>query len=153
MHAIHIWRLSFNVHGTHIDAAGQPDTGTRGSRCDTVLSRTRFSDNAFRAEPFCEQRLAYRIVDLVRARVCQIFALQPYICAPALTELRRMTQCRWPSDPLAQFSSIVVLKVCFVQVLSNTVLKTLECRHQSLRHIASTEWPKTATLVRQFTFN
>ena len=58
---------------------------TRGRRGagHTMLAGARFCNDAFGAQPFRQQGLAHRIIDLVRAGMRQILALQPDMRTPA----------------------------------------------------------------------
>jgi hypothetical protein len=49
-----------------------------------VLTRPRLGDHAALAEPLCKQRLPDAVVDLVRAGVIEILALQPDLRATEL---------------------------------------------------------------------
>ena len=56
-------------------------------RWHAVLARAGFGDDALGADAFGEQRLADGVVDLVRAGVREILALQTHLRAPALGDL------------------------------------------------------------------
>ena len=114
-----------------------------------MLPGTRFRDDAFRAQALRQQGLADGIVDLVRAGMCQVFALQPDISAPALAEPRREAQRGRAANPLLQFAAVIVLKARVVKVLVDACLQTFERGYQRLRYISPTEWPKAAALVGQ----
>ena len=149
-HSIDVRRLAFDVDRTHVHRAGQADPGTRSSRRHAVLAGARFGDDPFDAEPLRQQRLADRIVDLVRARVRQVFALQPDFGTPAFAEPRRVRERRRPADPLAQLPLVVGLEAGLVQVLLYACLQAFECRHQGLGHVAATERAEAAAIVWQF---
>ena len=82
-HAIDVRRLPLHVDGAHVDRAGQADARAGRGGCDAVLAGAGLGDDALRAEALGEQRLADRVVDLVRARVREVFALEPDLGAPA----------------------------------------------------------------------
>ena len=84
-----------------------------------MLSGAGFCDDAFCTKPFRQQRLADRIVDLVCARVCEVFALEPDFGTPALAKPRCEGQCGWPPDPLTKLPLELCLEGCLVQVLLN----------------------------------
>ena len=68
------WRsMSF---GAHVDVALEAEQRARRRRGHAVLAGARFGDDAPLAHALGEQRLAERVVDLVRAGVRQILALQ-----------------------------------------------------------------------------
>ena len=81
-HAPDVRRLALHVHAAHVDDAGQaePRAGRRGR--DPVLAGAGLRDDALRAEALCEQRLAERIVDLVRAGMREVLALEPDVRVP-----------------------------------------------------------------------
>ena len=69
-------RLALHVLGAHVDVALEAEQRARGRRRDAVLPGAGFGDDAALAHAHGEQRLAERVVDLVRAGVRQVFALQ-----------------------------------------------------------------------------
>ncbi len=83
-HPVDVRRLARDVHLTHVHRARQADARAGGRRRDAVLPGPGLGDDALRAERFGEQRLADAVVDLVRARVREVFALEPHLGAPAL---------------------------------------------------------------------
>ena len=86
-HAEHVERLPPHVLGAHVDDAFEPEQRAgRGAR-DAVLPGAGLGDDARLAHAPGEQRLAERVVDLVRAGVREIFALQEN--APAAGSCRR----------------------------------------------------------------
>ena len=63
-----------------------------------MLSCAGFRNDALLAHALCEQGLAKAVVDLVRARVIQIFALQIDLAAiPGRREPFGVIQGRWPA--------------------------------------------------------
>jgi len=75
-HARHVERLPRHVFRAHVNDAFQAEMRGHGSGSDAVLPRTRFRDDAWLAHFHGEQTLANRVVDLVRASVQQILALE-----------------------------------------------------------------------------
>ncbi len=114
-----------------------------------MLARAGFGDYAPGTKPLGEDRLADRVIDLVRAGVRKVFALQPDVGAPAFAEPRRKGQCRRAADPLAQFFMKFLLERLFVQVLLNAFLEPLERRHQRFRYVAAAKRAEATALVRQ----
>ena len=72
----------------HVDHAFHAETRGDGRRGDAVLAGAGFRDHARLAHACREQRLADHVVDLVRAGVIQVFALEK-ICAPPSISLQR----------------------------------------------------------------
>ena len=112
-----------------------------------MLASTGLSDDALDTQPFREQRLADRIIDLVRTRVREVLALQPHVCAPALAEPWRVRQCRRPADPFAQLALELRLESRVVQVLLDACFETLEGGHQCFRDVAPAERTEAPALV------
>ena len=81
-----------------------------------MLTGTGLGDDALRAESFREQRLADRVVDLVRAGMREIFSLQPDVGAPAAAEFARIGQRGRPADPVAEFLPEISLELVHYQV-------------------------------------
>ena len=75
-HALDIGRLAADVLAAHVDDAFEPEARANGCRRDAVLAGARLSDDPLLSEPLRDQHLAERVVDLVRARVHQVLALQ-----------------------------------------------------------------------------
>src|SRR5262245_126003 len=118
VHAHDIQRLATHVLGPHVDAAFEAEqcTGCRG--CDAVLASACFRHDTALAHPSGRRRLAEGVVDLVRAGVREIFALEedtnvwrvqkdpPY--PTRLTRLTRpgevpgLVQRRGPTDVMLQ---------------------------------------------------
>ena len=76
LHADDVQRLATHVLGAHVDMALEAEQRARGRRGDTVLTCAGFGDDALLAHSLREQRLTERVVDLVRAGVRQVLALE-----------------------------------------------------------------------------
>ena len=80
----------------------RPKSARHGRRGDAVLARAGLGDEARLLETSREQRLADRVVDLVRAGVQQVLALQIDLrAAEALGEPAREVEPRRPAGVLA----------------------------------------------------
>ena len=75
-HAKHVGRLTTHVLGAHVDVTLEAEQRARGRARDAVLPRAGFGDDTRLAHAFGEQRLSERVVDLVRAGVREVFALE-----------------------------------------------------------------------------
>ena len=76
LHAEHVRLLPLDIDLAHIDDAGQTEArGDRRGR-DAMLARAGLGDDARLAHAAREQDLAEAVVDLVRAGVVEVFALQ-----------------------------------------------------------------------------
>ncbi len=87
-HAADIGRLTLHVERAHINGAGQADAGAGRGRRHAVLPGAGLGDDPACTEPLREQDLAEGVVDLVRAGVREVLALEPDRRAPARAETR-----------------------------------------------------------------
>ena len=88
-HAEDVEALAAHVLFAHVDGAIEAEQRADGGGGDAVLARAGFGDDAALAHAPGEQRLAEAVVDLVRAGVEQVFALDVDLRAAALRESRR----------------------------------------------------------------
>ena len=75
-HAEDVERLARHVFGAHVDDALEAEQRARGGAGDAVLAGAGLGDDALLAHARGQQRLAERVVDLVRAGVREVFALE-----------------------------------------------------------------------------
>ena len=75
-HAEDVQGLPAHVLRAHVDDAVEAEERADGGRGDAVLARARLGDDAALAHAAREKNLAERVVDLVRARVREVFALE-----------------------------------------------------------------------------
>ena len=75
-HAEDVQRLPLHVLGAHVDVAVEPEQRAGRRRRDAVLAGAGLGDDAPLAHALREQRLTERVVDLVRAGVRQVLALE-----------------------------------------------------------------------------
>ena len=76
VHPLDVRRLAAHVLGAHVDDALEAEAGADGRGRDAVLAGAGLGDDPLLAEPRGEHRLAERVVELVRAGVEQVLALQ-----------------------------------------------------------------------------
>ena len=69
---------------THVDDARQAELGADRRRRHAVLPGPRLSDDALLRHAQAQQHLAQRVVDLVRAGVVEVLALEPDLGAAAV---------------------------------------------------------------------
>ena len=81
LHPRDVGRLPMRVLLAHVDDARESEQRAGRGGGDAVLTGSRLRDDPLLAQPLREQRLAERVVDLVRARVRQVLALQPDLVA------------------------------------------------------------------------
>src|SRR5829696_7976884 len=77
LHPHDVQPLAAGVFFAHVDDALLAVEGGDGGRGDAVLARAGLGDDALLAHTVGEQDLAQGVVDLVRARVRQVLALEP----------------------------------------------------------------------------
>ena len=93
-HAVNVDGLALDILAPHVHNALHTQTRSNSRRCHAVLPGAGFRNHAFLAQTFSEQRLAYRIVYLVRTGMVEIFPFQVDLCpaqlpAPALCVVQR----------------------------------------------------------------
>ena len=76
LHAEHVEFLAFDVDRPHVDLALQAHERRGGGAGDAVLAGAGVGHDALLAHPLGEQRLADDVVDLVRAGVVEVLALE-----------------------------------------------------------------------------
>ena len=76
LHAEHVRRLPLDVGGAHVDRAGQAEQRAHRGGGDAVLAGAGLGDDPRLAHAAGQQDLAHAVVDLVRAGVVQLVALE-----------------------------------------------------------------------------
>jgi hypothetical protein len=76
LHAVDVLRLALHVLGPHVHDALEPEARRHGRGRDPVLPRAGLGDHPRLPHAPREQRLAERVVHLVRAGVVQVLALE-----------------------------------------------------------------------------
>ena len=147
-HAQHVGRLALDVLGAHVDDALQVQQRAGGGGGHAVLAGAGLGDHARLAEPPRQQGLAERVVDLVRAGVGQVLALQVEaqaagVAAGAALQLRRQpvsaVQRCWPADVAAAQLPQLRPEVRLLADLQVGGLQVQERGDQRLRHEAAAE--------------
>ena len=88
LHAQHVGLLPFDVARAHVHDARQPEQRRDRGRCNAVLARAGLGYQACLAQALGEEALAQDVVDLVRACVREVLALEievnvePELAAP-----------------------------------------------------------------------
>ena len=88
-HPLHVGALAAHVLGAHVDHALEVQQRARGGGGHAVLAGAGLGDHPALAHPPGQQRLAERVVDLVRAGVQQVLALEVDRRSPAASDSRR----------------------------------------------------------------
>src|SRR6185436_15452154 len=102
----------------------------------------RLCDHARLAHPLCEQRLADRVVDLVRAGVVEVLALQPHIAANALGDPLREVERARTADVVAQQAVERLLERGVVARREPGRLELVERGHQRLGDVPAAIRPE-----------
>ena len=101
-HAGDVGGLAFHVFRAHVDGAAHAQARGSGGRGHAVLTRARFGHQGGLAHVFGQQGLAQGVVDLVRAGVEQVFALEPEIKAQFAGERGAVGQGGGPPGVVVQ---------------------------------------------------
>ena len=86
LHPKDVQGLALDVDGAHEHLALKAEERSGRRRGDTVLPGARLRDHALLTHPPCQECLAKHVVDLVRARVREVFALEQHAHAEALRQ-------------------------------------------------------------------
>ncbi len=127
----------------------KPEHRGDGGGGDAVLARAGFGDDARLAHAPGEQDLADAVVDLVRAGVEEVFALEINLRAAqfageAFGEVKRR-------GPAAEFSEVVFELALELRVLLRAEvlgLQLLQRVHQRLRHVTAAVGAEVAARIR-----
>ena len=149
-HAIDVQRLPLAIHRAHVDDAFQAEHGGDGGGGDAVLARAGLGDDARLAHAPGEQDLADAVVDLVRAGVEQVLALEINLRAAEFArepfgEIKRR-------GPAAEFLEVILELALELRVVLRAevfVLQFLQRVHQRFRHKTSAVGAEMALGVGQ----
>ena len=148
-HAEHVQRLPIHVLGAHVDMTLEAEQCAGRGRRDAVLPGAGFGDDAPLAHAGGQQRLSERVVDLVRAGVREVFALQedPGAAgrlrqAPRLGDRRRAADVvlQQPIQLGAERGIVTHGKVCALELFDRL--------NERLRNVSAAEFAEVSTKVR-----
>jgi hypothetical protein len=106
LHAEHVGRLPLDIARAHEDGAGQAEARRHGGGGHAMLAGAGFRDDPRLAHALGEQDLADAVVDLVRAGVVQLVALEIDLrAAQFFRQLLGEIQRAGPADIMLQQSS------------------------------------------------
>ena len=144
-HAIHVEHLAFAIHRAHIDDAFHPEHRADGGGGHAVLPRAGLGDDAGLAHALGQQDLTHGVVDLVRAGVVEVFALQiNFRAAEFLGEAFGEIQRRGATDKFSEVVGQFLLKLRVMLCAEIFFFQLLQRVHQRLGHVTSAERPKMA---------
>ncbi len=132
LHPQQVGPLPGRVDGAHVDRALEAEQRARRRRGHAVLPRARLGEDPRLAHALGEQRLAEGVVELVRAGVEQVFALQPHVDAESLREAARRRERRGAAGVVAQQRGELALEVSVLAEREPGALQLLERGHQRL---------------------
>ena len=133
-HPLEVRPLPPHVLAAHVDDAVEPEARADGRGRDPVLARAGLGDDPPLAQPQREQGLAERVVQLVRAGVEQVLALEvePLARGEALGQRQRRRPPRIAAAELVQ----LVLERRVLAGRAPAGLELVERRDQGLGHEA-----------------
>ncbi|ENN84331.1 hypothetical protein RHSP_21270 [Rhizobium freirei PRF 81] len=148
LHAENVRRLALHIGRAHVDDAGQAEAGSNRRRGNAMLAGTGLGDDAGLAHALGEQDLTDAIVDLVRTRVVQLFALEIDFCAAefcrqALGKVKRARS----TDVMRAQRLQLSLKGRIVLRLVPFLLQIQDQRHQRFGYETTTVNAETAVLI------
>ncbi len=149
LHAEDVRLLPLDVGGAHVDDAGQAEAGGNGGRGDAVLAGAGLGDDPGLAHAPGEQDLAEAVVDLVRAGVIELVALEVDLRAAEMFRqaLGEIEGARAPGIVRGQMLQLGLEGRICLGVLPG-LLEIEDQRHQRLGDEPTAEQAEMATLVR-----
>ena len=153
-HAKDIGCLAFDILGAHVDNARQADLGTHSCRRDAVLAGPGFRDDPLFAHALGEQDLAHGVVDLVRAGVVELVALEidlgaAQVLGQPFGEVERAGAADIMFRPVIELG----LKAGVGFGLVPGLFQVQNERHQRFGHITAAEHAEMALFVRTATIS
>ncbi len=114
-----------------------------------MLARARFRDDASLAHPLRQQRLRQCAVDLVRAGVIQILALEIHVAPNRLGQSRRGAERRWTPDVFLEQAVQLALELRVPDRLVECGIQLVERGDQRLWHVLPAERAETVMGFRR----
>ncbi len=150
VHAEDVERLALHVDLPHVHLAVEAEQRGGGGGGDAVLARARLGDDALLAHAHGEERLAEHVVDLVRAGVAEVLALQVDPGAPRVTrQPLGEVQRRRPAGIARQELGEAAAKARVAPGRAEGALELDERAHERLGDEAAPEAAEVAAGVRQ----
>ena len=135
LHALDVGRLAADVLHAHVDDALEVHQRARRRRGDAVLARAGLGDDAPLAHAPGQQRLADGVVDLVRAGVVEVLALEVQAPAGDLAEAVGEVQRRRAPDEVAQQAVELGAEAGVAPGRDPRLLELGQRRHERLGHV------------------
>src|SRR5207249_3476991 len=141
LHPKDIRLLPARVDRAHVDHALETEQRARRGRRHAVLARPGFRDDPRLPHSFRKQRLADRAVDLVRARVRQVLALQEHARETDVArEMRRVGERRRAADPITEHARELVLERAVLASVEPGALELRDGGHERLGQVLAPEF-------------
>src|SRR5215213_9982506 len=141
LHPHDVQPLAAGVFFAHVDDALLAVEGGDGGRGDAVLARAGLGDDALLAHPVGEENLAQGVVDLVRAGVREVLALEPDVgAAPPLGQALGEHKRGRPADEVPRQAVPLLAELGVVAVALVGLFELFEGVDQGLGHVAAPEW-------------
>ena len=148
LHADDVGLLPVDVDRAHIDDAFKPEPRAQGRGGDPVLAGAGFGDDALLAHPPRHHDLAEHVVDLVRAGVVELLALEvDFGAAEVLGQPLGEIQRRRPADIMLEVAVHFGGERRIGLGLGVGLLQIEDQRHQRFRDEAAAENAEMAALV------
>ena len=145
LHAIHVEHLAFAIHRAHVNDAFHPEHRADRRGRHAVLACTGLGDDARLAHALGEEDLAHGVVDLMRAGVVQVFALEINLrAAEFFREAFGKIKRRGTPDEFGEIVGKFFLEFGIVLRAEIFFFQLLQRMHQRLGHVTSAERPKMA---------
>ncbi len=150
LHAKHIRRLAGDVLAAHVNDALHAVAGRHGGRGHAVLASASLGNDALLAHATSKQRLADGVVDLVRAGVIKVFALEEDArAASVLGQAPSEVDRAGAPDKVLEFVSELGLKFGVLADFGISLAQFGERAHQRLGDKHTAVGPEVAPCVRQ----
>ena len=131
-HAPHVEGLALDVDRAHVDGALQSEQRGRGRGRHAVLACAGLRDDSLLAHAAGEERLAEHVVDLVRAGVGEVLALEEHPDAEAFTEAVALRHGRRPARVGLEQLGVLGAELGRGPRPAELRLELLERRHEGL---------------------
>ena len=148
LHAKDVERLALDVDAAHEDLALAPKQRRHRRRRHAVLSRAGLGGDPRLAHPHREQRLAERVVHLVRAGMTKVLALEvDFRAAEFRGQVGGEVKRRRPADVLARVALQLGAKARVAPRRPVGTLQLGERGHQRLGDVAAAEFAETSAPI------
>ena len=149
-HAKDVERLAFDIDAAHEDFALAFEQRRHGRSGDAMLAGPGLGRDARLAHALGEQRLAERIVDLVRAGMAEVFALQINLRAAQFgREIGAEKERRRPSDVFARVARQVFAELRIPSCQLVGFFQFEQRGHQGFGDEAPAKLPETSATIRE----